>query len=43
MLDRFELGDLTSNPYRTSRLSRGIYGQRQEDVSMVRIKIPQGI
>jgi sulfite reductase (ferredoxin) len=43
MLERFERGELSSEQYRHYRLSRGIYGQRQEGQHMVRVKIPQGI
>lgn len=43
MLEKFERGELHSEQYRQYRLSRGIYGQRQEGVQMVRVKIPQGI
>ena len=42
-LERFERGELTPDQYRTYRLSRGVYGQRQPDVHMMRVKIPQGI
>ncbi|MBS2026420.1 MAG: nitrite/sulfite reductase [Deltaproteobacteria bacterium] len=43
MLEKFERGELTSDQYRHYRLSRGIYGQRQDGVQMVRVKIPQGV
>ena len=42
-LERFERGELTADQYRTYRLSRGVYGQRQPDVHMMRIKVPQGV
>ncbi|MFT3843234.1 MAG: nitrite/sulfite reductase [Myxococcaceae bacterium] len=42
MLERFEKGELSAEQYRQYRLSRGIYGQRQEGLHMVRVKIPQG-
>jgi len=42
-LERFERGELTADQYRTYRLSRGVYGQRQNDVHMMRIKVPQGM
>jgi sulfite reductase (NADPH) hemoprotein beta-component len=43
-LDRFERGEITPEQWRTFRLTRGTYGQRQDDAShMVRVKIPQGI
>ena len=34
-LERFERGELTSDQYRTYRLSRGVYGQRTEIVCSV--------
>ena len=44
MLDRFERGELPPDRWRTFRLTRGTYGQRQTgDVQMLRAKIPQGI
>lgn len=43
MLERFERGELSADAYRTYRLTRGIYGQRQDEVHMVRVKIPQGV
>jgi sulfite reductase (NADPH) hemoprotein beta-component len=42
-LEQFERGEITSEQYRQYRLSRGIYGQRQDGVQMVRVKIPQGV
>jgi sulfite reductase beta subunit-like hemoprotein len=42
-LARYEKGDLTADQWRAFRLLRGTYGQRQDDVQMLRIKIPQGI
>jgi len=43
MLEKFERGEINSEQYRQFRLSRGIYGQRQDGVMMVRVKIPQGV
>ncbi|MHB1844546.1 MAG: nitrite/sulfite reductase [Deltaproteobacteria bacterium] len=43
MLERFERGEIGSDAFRTFRLTRGIYGQRQDGVQMVRAKIPQGV
>ena len=43
MLTKFESGELNAEQYRQFRLSRGIYGQRQDGFHMVRVKIPQGI
>jgi sulfite reductase (NADPH) hemoprotein beta-component len=42
-LDQFERGDLGPDQWRTFRLLRGTYGQRQDGVQMMRIKIPQGL
>ena len=43
-LERFERGDLPPDQWRSYRLVRGTYGQRQTgDAQMLRIKIPQGI
>src|SRR6184192_899872 len=42
-LDRFERGELTADQWRAYRLVRGVYGQRQDDVQMLRVKIPQGV
>ncbi|HLA76588.1 MAG TPA: nitrite/sulfite reductase, partial [Vicinamibacteria bacterium] len=42
-LARFERAEITADQWRAYRLVRGIYGQRQEGVQMVRCKIPQGI
>ena len=42
-LSSYESGDITADDWRRYRLLRGTYGQRQDDVQMMRIKIPQGI
>jgi len=42
-LKSYENGDITAEDWRRYRLLRGTYGQRQDDVQMMRIKIPQGI
>jgi sulfite reductase (NADPH) hemoprotein beta-component len=42
-LARYERGEWTADQFRVFRLARGTYGQRQPDVSMLRVKIPQGI
>ncbi len=39
----FLAGRLTADEFRAFRLRRGIYGQRQEGVQMVRTKIPGGL
>jgi sulfite reductase beta subunit-like hemoprotein len=43
VLGRFERGEITPDAWRSFRLIRGLYGQRQSDVQMLRVKIPQGI
>lgn len=42
-LDGFLDGSLQEEKWQKRRLWQGIYGQRQPDVSMIRIKIPYGI
>ena len=42
-LEKYERGEITPEAFKTFRLTRGIYGQRQDDVQMIRVKIPQGI
>ncbi|MCA1586042.1 MAG: nitrite/sulfite reductase [Acidobacteria bacterium] len=42
-LRRFERGEIDADTWRRFRLLRGTYGQRQDGVQMLRIKIPQGI
>jgi len=42
-LERYERGELTPEQWRAFRLVRGVYGQRQDDVQMFRIKVPQGV
>ena len=39
---RLQAGDVTLDLFKPFRLQYGIYGQRQADVQMVRIKIPYG-
>jgi sulfite reductase (NADPH) hemoprotein beta-component len=43
MLGKLERQEITPDEWRRFRLLRGTYGQRQDDVQMLRIKIPQGI
>lgn len=43
VLEQFERGELTPDKFRSFRLTRGVYGQRQMDVQMIRVKIPQGV
>src|SRR5262249_30294902 len=43
-LERFERGELPPDQWRSYRLVRGTYGQRQAgDAQMLRVKVPQGI
>ena len=42
-LDAFENGRLGPDQWRAFRLVRGLYGQRQDDLHMIRVKIPQGV
>jgi len=42
-LQAFESGEINAEQFRAFRLLRGVYGQRQSDVQMFRIKIPMGI
>jgi sulfite reductase (NADPH) hemoprotein beta-component len=42
-LEAFERGELNPEQFRAFRLLRGVYGQRQSDVQMFRIKIPYGL
>ncbi|MDP3278829.1 MAG: nitrite/sulfite reductase [Deltaproteobacteria bacterium] len=41
-LESFERGEISPDKFRMFRLARGVYGQRQPDVQMIRLKIPQG-
>lgn len=38
----FRNGQIDDERFRSLRLARGIYGQRQEGVQMIRIKLPYG-
>lgn len=38
----FREGKMTDEKFRSLRLARGVYGQRQQGVQMVRIKLPYG-
>ena len=42
VLEQFERGEMSPDKFRVFRLARGVYGQRQTDVQMIRLKIPQG-
>jgi sulfite reductase (ferredoxin) len=39
---QFKEGNLDGEKFRSLRLARGVYGQRQEGVQMIRIKLPYG-
>ena len=39
---RYKNGEMDEDGFRSLRLARGIYGQRQEGVQMIRIKLPFG-
>ncbi len=41
-LEAFEKGEIGPDEFRAFRLLRGVYGQRQEEAQMVRVKIPMG-
>jgi sulfite reductase (NADPH) hemoprotein beta-component len=43
MLGKYERAEVSPEEWRRFRLVRGTYGQRQDNVQMLRIKIPQGI
>ena len=38
----FHNGKIDEEKFRSLRLARGVYGQRQEGVQMIRIKVPYG-
>jgi sulfite reductase beta subunit-like hemoprotein len=42
-LGRFERGEIGPEEWRAYRVVRGAYGQRQDGVHMLRVKLPQGI
>ena len=42
-LESFERGDLSPEDFRAFRLTRGVYGQRQDGEQMLRVKIPMGL
>src|ERR1700730_467309 len=41
--EKFTAGEITDDQFRAQRLRRGIYGQRQPGVQMIRTKVPGGI
>src|SRR6266851_2904484 len=40
---QYTRGELTADQFRPHRLRRGVYGQRQPDVHMIRTKVPSGL
>ena len=42
-LEAFERGEIGPDQFRAFRLTRGVYGQRQTDSQMIRVKIPFGL
>jgi len=42
-LEAFERGEIGPDAFRAFRLTRGVYGQRQPDVQMLRVKVPGGL
>src|SRR6188508_3266018 len=40
--EKFLAGDLTEEQFIGFRLKQGVYGQRQADVQMIRVKLPFG-
>ncbi len=43
VLEQYERGEISPEKFRAFRLTRGVYGQRQEGVQMIRVKIPLGV
>ncbi len=41
-IELFHNGNIDQEKFRSLRLARGVYGQRQEGVQMIRIKLPYG-
>ena len=41
-IEMFRKGKIHEEKFRSLRLARGVYGQRQQGVQMVRIKLPYG-
>ncbi len=41
-IELFHTGKIDEEKFRSLRLARGVYGQRQEGVQMIRIKLPYG-
>lgn len=41
-IELFHNGKIDEEKFRSLRLARGVYGQRQQGVQMIRIKLPYG-
>ncbi|MDA9028241.1 HEPN domain-containing protein [Flavobacteriaceae bacterium] len=41
-IEKFKQGKIDEEKFRSLRLARGVYGQRQQGVQMIRIKLPYG-
>lgn len=41
-ISKFRAGEIADERFRAFRLTRGVYGQRQQGVQMIRIKLPYG-
>jgi sulfite reductase (ferredoxin) len=41
-ISKFREGEISDERFRAFRLARGVYGQRQQGVQMIRIKLPYG-
>ncbi len=41
-IERFKRGEIPEERFKAFRLTRGVYGQRQADVQMFRLKLPYG-
>ena len=41
-IEKFHSGDIPEERFKAFRLTRGVYGQRQQGVQMLRIKLPYG-
>jgi len=41
-IHEFKEGNVDEEKFRSLRLARGVYGQRQQGVQMIRIKLPYG-
>ncbi|HEX7663158.1 MAG TPA: nitrite/sulfite reductase [Polyangiaceae bacterium] len=42
-LEAYEKGELAPDAFRAFRLTRGVYGQRQDGEQMIRVKVPMGL